>query len=72
MQLVIIYGPEASGKLTIARALAQQTHFRLFHNHISVDVAKTLFDFGDEASVNSSGMCAYWSLSMPPGPMCQA
>jgi chloramphenicol 3-O-phosphotransferase len=49
MKLVIIYGPEASGKLTIAKALAQQTGFRLFHNHVSVDVAKTLFDFGEEA-----------------------
>jgi len=49
MKLIIIYGPEATGKLTIAKALAQQTRFRLFHNHISVDVAKVLFDFGDEA-----------------------
>ena len=49
MKLVIIYGPEASGKLTIARALAQKTGFRLFHNHVSVDVAKVLFDFGEEA-----------------------
>jgi len=45
MQLVIIYGPEATGKLTIAKKLAAETGFRLFHNHISVDVAKTLFDF---------------------------
>jgi shikimate kinase len=49
MKLVIIYGPEASGKLTIARALAQKTGFQLFHNHVSVDVAKVLFDFGEEA-----------------------
>jgi hypothetical protein len=49
MKLVIIYGPEATGKLTIAKALAQQTGFRLFHNHVSVDVARVLFDFGEEA-----------------------
>jgi hypothetical protein len=49
LKLVIIYGPEATGKLTIAKALAQQTGFRIFHNHVSVDVAKVLFDFGEEA-----------------------
>jgi shikimate kinase len=45
MKLVIIYGPEATGKLTIAKALAQATGFRLFHNHISIDVARSLFEF---------------------------
>ncbi|MBI3942357.1 MAG: AAA family ATPase [Chloroflexi bacterium] len=47
MKLVIIYGPEATGKLTIAKKLAEETGFRLFHNHVSIDVARTLFDFGD-------------------------
>ncbi|MEM7534784.1 MAG: hypothetical protein AAF639_21580 [Chloroflexota bacterium] len=47
MKLIIIYGSEATGKLTIAKELAQQTGFRLFHNHVSIDVAKVLFDFGD-------------------------
>jgi shikimate kinase len=46
MKLIIIYGPEATGKLTIAKELAKATGFRLFHNHVSVDVAKTFFDFG--------------------------
>jgi hypothetical protein len=45
MKLIIIYGPEATGKLTVAKKLAAETGFRLFHNHISVDVARTLFDF---------------------------
>jgi shikimate kinase len=49
MKLIIIYGPEATGKLTIATALAQQTGYRLFHNHVSVDVARVLFDFGEDA-----------------------
>ncbi|KAA3655119.1 MAG: hypothetical protein DWQ04_33675 [Chloroflexi bacterium] len=46
MKLIIIYGPEATGKLTIAKKLSKATGFRLFHNHVSVDVAKTFFDFG--------------------------
>lgn len=47
MKLIIIYGQEATGKLTIAKALAERTGFKLFHNHVSVDVAKTLFNYGD-------------------------
>ncbi len=46
MKLVIIYGPEASGKLTVAKALASATGFRLAHNHLSADLATSLFDFG--------------------------
>jgi shikimate kinase len=46
VQFVLIYGPEGTGKLTIARALAEATGFRLFHNHVSIDVARSLFEFG--------------------------
>ena len=49
MQLVIIYGAEATGKLTIARQVTQKTELKLFHNHISVDVGKVLFEYGDSA-----------------------
>ncbi len=48
MKLIIIYGSEAVGKLTIAKRLAAETGFRLFHNHVSINVAKTLFDFEDK------------------------
>ena len=46
MQMIFIYGPAASGKLTVARALQQLSGFRLFHNHLAVDAALSLFDFG--------------------------
>ena len=47
-KIVIIYGSEASGKLTIARSLTSLTDLRLFHNHISIDVGKVLFDHGED------------------------
>ena len=46
MKLVFIYGPPAVGKLTVGKALAKQTGFRLFHNHLAVDAVKPVFDFG--------------------------
>jgi chloramphenicol 3-O-phosphotransferase len=48
MKLVFLHGPPAVGKLTIARALAALTGFRLFHNHLTVDLVSSLFPFGSE------------------------
>jgi hypothetical protein len=46
MKLIIIYGPPAAGKLTVATELAEKTGFKLFHNHVSIDCVKPVFDFG--------------------------
>ena len=43
MQLVFIHGAPAVGKLTVARELAALTGFRLFHNHLTVDLAGSVF-----------------------------
>ncbi|WP_152361434.1 AAA family ATPase [Microlunatus speluncae] len=48
MDLVYLYGPPAVGKLTVATELARLTGFRLFHNHLSIDCVKPVFDFGTE------------------------
>ncbi len=51
MQLVFIYGPAACGKLTVATELAALSGFRLFHNHLTVDLVSALFEFGSEPFV---------------------
>ena len=48
MKLVFIHGAPAVGKLTVARELARLTGFRLFHNHLTVDLVSSLFPFGSE------------------------
>lgn len=45
MKLVVIHGAPGVGKLTTARALAALTGFRVFHNHLTFDLAKAVFDF---------------------------
>ena len=50
MKLVFIYGPPASGKLTVARALARLTGFKLFHNHVSIQFVTSILDFGSKAA----------------------
>jgi len=51
MQVVFIYGQAASGKLTIARQLAERTGLAVFHNHLVVDAVEAVFPFGSEAFV---------------------
>jgi hypothetical protein len=48
MKLIFIHGAPAVGKLTVARELASATGFRLFHNHLTVDLVSSLFPFGSE------------------------
>jgi hypothetical protein len=51
MQLVFIYGPVASGKLTVGRELTKLTSLPLFHNHLVVDAVSAVFAFGTEPFV---------------------
>ncbi len=46
MRLVFIYGPPAVGKLTVAKELSRMTGFKLYHNHVSIQAVKPVFDFG--------------------------
>jgi hypothetical protein len=49
MSLVIIFGPPAVGKATVGRVLAEQTGYKLLHNHMTVDLVGGIFDFGTDA-----------------------
>lgn len=46
MLLLCIYGPAASGKLTVARELGSRTGFPVFHNHLVVNMLTPVFGFG--------------------------
>jgi hypothetical protein len=46
MKLLFLYGRPAVGKLTVARAVSARTGGRLFHNHLAVNLALSVYDFG--------------------------
>jgi hypothetical protein len=48
LQLVFIYGPTASGKLTVARELCKLRPYRLFHRHLVEDMAASVFAWDSE------------------------
>ena len=43
MNIVFLYGPPAAGKLTIGTELAGLIDYRLFHNHLTQDLAKDIY-----------------------------
>jgi hypothetical protein len=51
MDLILLHGGVASGKLTTARALADRIGYPVFHNHLVVDLLATVFPFGSEPFV---------------------
>ncbi len=51
MKLVFLHGAPAVGKLAVARELARLTGYKLFHNHLTVDLVGSLFPFGSEPFV---------------------
>jgi len=44
--VLFVHGPPASGKYTIGSLLSSMLNMPLFHNHLVVDAAQALFDFG--------------------------
>ena len=46
MKLIYLHGPPASGKYTIAEGLREKAGVVNFHNHLTIEVSKSLFDFG--------------------------
>ncbi len=49
MKLLFIYGSPAVGKLTVANQIAAVTDFKVFHNHLSIDCIKPIFEFGSKS-----------------------
>ena len=46
MKLIVLYGPPAVGKYTVAKIIADKIGYKFFHNHLSIDVAKAILPFG--------------------------
>jgi hypothetical protein len=46
MDLLVVFGPPAVGKMTVGAEVARLTGYRLFHNHMTVEPILELFDFG--------------------------
>lgn len=48
MKFIMIFGPQAVGKMTVGQELAKRTGLKLFHNHMTIELLEPLFGFSPE------------------------
>ena len=46
MKFIVIFGPQAVGKMTVGVELAKLTGLKLLHNHMTIDLVLNFFDWG--------------------------
>jgi hypothetical protein len=46
MIVIFLHGPPAASKYNVGKALSALLGIPLFHNHLTLDLVKALFDFG--------------------------
>lgn len=47
-KLIIIFWPQAVGKMTVGQELAKITWLKLFHNHMTIDLVSHFFSYATE------------------------
>lgn len=50
MKLIIIFGPQAVGKMTVGQELEKITDLRLFHNHMTIELVVKFFDYSTDVA----------------------
>ncbi|WP_164667330.1 AAA family ATPase [Virgibacillus doumboii] len=48
MKFILLFGPQAVGKMTVGQELAKITDLKLLHNHMTIDLLEPLFGFSPE------------------------
>lgn len=48
MKFILLFGPQAVGKMTIGEELEKLTGFKLFHNHLTIELLHPFFGFNEE------------------------
>ncbi|MEC0127560.1 AAA family ATPase [Paenibacillus pabuli] len=46
MKFIIIFGPQAVGKMTVGQELEKITNLKLFHNHMTIELVSPYFSYG--------------------------
>ncbi|TMV46321.1 shikimate kinase [Paenibacillus mesophilus] len=46
MKFILIFGPQAVGKMTVGQELEKITGLKLFHNHMSIEMVAPFFSYG--------------------------
>lgn len=56
MKFVLLYGPQAVGKMTVGQELEKITDLKLFHNHMTIDLVAPFFSYGSSEGKRLVGL----------------
>ncbi|OZT14564.1 shikimate kinase [Priestia aryabhattai] len=48
MKFILVFGPQAVGKMTVGQQLERNMGLKLFHNHMTIELLAPLFQFNEE------------------------
>jgi hypothetical protein len=51
MKFILIFGPQAVGKMTVGHELEKMTDLKLFHNHMTIELVSPFFGYGRSSQV---------------------
>jgi hypothetical protein len=49
MKFILVFGPQAVGKMTVGHELEKTTELKLFHNHMTIELVSPFFNYGTES-----------------------
>lgn len=58
-KFVLIIGPQAVGKMTVGQELAKITGYKLFHNHMTIEMVRLIFDYDKQAYSKMNQLIRY-------------
>jgi hypothetical protein len=56
MKFILIFGPQAVGKMTVGQELEKITELKLFHNHMTIDLVSHFFNYSTETGKRLVGL----------------
>ncbi len=56
---ILIIGPQAVGKMTVGQELAKLTGYKLFHNHMTIEMVRLIFDYDKKAYQKMNQLIRY-------------
>jgi hypothetical protein len=56
VKFVLIFGPQAVGKMTVGQELEKITELKLFHNHMTIELVSHFFSYGTETGKSLVGL----------------
>lgn len=58
-KFVLIIGPQAVGKMTVGQELAKLTGYKLFYNHMTIEMVRLIFDYDKKAYTKMNRLIRY-------------